>query len=99
MHGAIMAALYARVKTGEGQKIDGSLFETQVALLTNVALSWLNLGVEAERWGAQHPSGSYLPLRPVPSADFRQSFRTMRSEPKTCTSSVARPTTSNLRPL
>lgn len=57
MHGAIMAALYAREKTGEGQKIDGSLFETQVALLTNVGLSWLNLGVEAERWGAQHPSG------------------------------------------
>ncbi|CAK4034888.1 Succinate--hydroxymethylglutarate -transferase [Lecanosticta acicola] len=56
MHGAIMAALYARQRTGEGQKIDGSLFETQVALLTNVAMSWLNLGVEAERWGAQHPS-------------------------------------------
>ncbi|KAK4621814.1 Succinate--hydroxymethylglutarate CoA-transferase [Fulvia fulva] len=56
MHGAITAALYARTRTGVGQKIDGSLFETQVALLTNVGLSWLNLGIEAERWGTQHPS-------------------------------------------
>lgn len=56
MHGAIVSALYAREKTGEGQKIDASLFETQVALLTNVGLSWLNLRVEAERWGTQHPS-------------------------------------------
>lgn len=56
MHGAIASALYAREKTGVGQKIDASLFETQVALLTNVGSSWLNLRVEAERWGTQHPS-------------------------------------------
>lgn len=56
MHGAIVSALYARDRTGVGQKLDGSLFETQVALLINVGLSWLNLGVEAERWGTQHPS-------------------------------------------
>lgn len=56
MHGAIMAALYTRLHTGRGQKLDGSLFETQVALLTNVASTWLNAGKEAERWGAQHPT-------------------------------------------
>ena len=56
MHGAIMAALQARHRTGRGQKLDGSLFETQVSLLINVALSWLNLGQEAERWGTAHPS-------------------------------------------
>ncbi|KAK5280569.1 hypothetical protein LTR40_006172 [Exophiala xenobiotica] len=55
-HGAIVAALYARTVTGRGQKIDASLFESQVALLTNVAASWLNMGQEAERWGTQHPS-------------------------------------------
>lgn len=51
LHGAILAALYARSRTGRGQKIDTSLFETQVALLINVGMSWLNLGQEAERWG------------------------------------------------
>ena len=56
MQGAIMGALYARDRTGLGQKLDGSLFETQVALLANVGLSWLNLGIEAKRWGTQHPS-------------------------------------------
>ena len=55
-HGAIVAALYARNSTGRGQKVDASLFESQVALLTNVAASWLNMGQESERWGTQHPS-------------------------------------------
>ena len=56
LHGAIMAALFARQKTGKGQKIDASLFESQVALLSNVAMSWLNAGELAHRWGTQHPS-------------------------------------------
>lgn len=56
IHGAILAALFARTATGHGQRIDASLFETQISLLTNVGLAWLNLGNEAERWGCQHPS-------------------------------------------
>jgi succinate--hydroxymethylglutarate CoA-transferase len=56
LHGAILAALQVRNQTGQGQRVDASLFETQVSMLTNVGLSWLNLGIEAERWGCQHPS-------------------------------------------
>lgn len=56
LHGAILAALYARQQTGKGQKIDASLFETQISLLTNVAMSWLNNGESAGRWGTAHPS-------------------------------------------
>ncbi|OQV09041.1 hypothetical protein CLAIMM_13223 [Cladophialophora immunda] len=55
-HGAIVAALYAREINGRGQRIHASLYESQVALLTSVALAWLNLGQETERWGTQHPS-------------------------------------------
>lgn len=56
LHGAIIAALYSRKDTGKGQKIDASLFESQVSLLSNVAMSWLNVGEEAARWGTEHPS-------------------------------------------
>ena len=56
LHGAILAAIVNRQITGKGQKIDASLFETQVSLLANVAMSWLNLGLEAQRWGTKHPS-------------------------------------------
>lgn len=55
-HGAILSALYSRSTTGLGQKIDTSLFETQLALLSYVGLAWLNSGVETERWGTQHPT-------------------------------------------
>lgn len=56
LHGAILAALLGRQTTGLGQKIDASLFETQISLLANVAMTWLNLGQEAQRWGTAHPS-------------------------------------------
>jgi len=55
-HGAILAALQARHRTGKGQKIDASLFETQLSLLTSVATVWLNMGKEATRFGTEHPS-------------------------------------------
>lgn len=67
LHGAIMAALYSRQQTGMGQKIDGSLFETQVSLLTNVAMSWLNNGESAQRWGTEHPS--IVPYQAFPTKD------------------------------
>lgn len=55
-HGAILAALQARHRTGRGQKIESSLFETQLSLLTSVATVWLNMKKEATRFGTEHPS-------------------------------------------
>lgn len=55
-HGAIMAALYSREKTGRGQHISASLFETQISLLTNIGANWLNMGRDGQRFGAAHPS-------------------------------------------
>ncbi|MBI3015898.1 MAG: CoA transferase, partial [Candidatus Tectomicrobia bacterium] len=52
--GAICAALYAREKTGKGQRIDLSLLETQVAALVNMASSYLISGEIPRRWGTAH---------------------------------------------
>jgi formyl-CoA transferase len=53
---AILAALRARDLTGEGQMIDLSLLDTQVALLANVASNYLVGGQEPRRLGNAHPN-------------------------------------------
>ncbi len=53
---AILAALRARDLTGEGQLIDLSLLDTQVALLANVASNYLVGGQEPRRLGNAHPN-------------------------------------------
>ncbi|KIK59379.1 hypothetical protein GYMLUDRAFT_85990 [Collybiopsis luxurians FD-317 M1] len=55
-HGAIMAALIGRSKTGKGCWIDCNLFETQVAGLANIASNYLIAGQEAKRYGTAHAS-------------------------------------------
>ncbi|TRY89126.1 hypothetical protein DNTS_018062 [Danionella cerebrum] len=55
-HGAIMAALLQRQKTGRGLHIDCNLLSSQVACLTHIASNFLNAGVEARRWGTAHSS-------------------------------------------
>lgn len=53
---AIMAALIHRMKTGEGQAIEISLFDSQLQLLANSASAVLFSGNDAKRLGNQHPS-------------------------------------------
>jgi formyl-CoA transferase len=53
---AILAALWARDVTGQGQLVDVSLLESQLALLTNVASNYLVGGVEPPRLGNAHPN-------------------------------------------
>ncbi|XP_046398415.1 succinate--hydroxymethylglutarate CoA-transferase-like isoform X1 [Ischnura elegans] len=53
-HGAILAALFNRLKTGKGVKIDVNLLSTQVACLATAASAWLNAGEEAKRRGSSH---------------------------------------------
>lgn len=55
-HGAILAALHARDRSGVGDAIEVSLFGSTVASLANVAQSWLVTREEPIRYGSAHPS-------------------------------------------
>jgi len=52
----ILAALFAREKTGRGQFIDMALFDSQLTWLANAGSSYLNAGVSPKRWGNAHPN-------------------------------------------
>jgi crotonobetainyl-CoA:carnitine CoA-transferase CaiB-like acyl-CoA transferase len=53
---AVLAALFHRERTGEGQKIEISLFDSQLQLLANSASGALFTGQDAKRLGNQHPN-------------------------------------------
>ena len=53
---AIQAALLARYRTGKGQAVEVSLFDTAIALLANVGNSHLATGKESGRYGNGHPT-------------------------------------------
>ncbi len=55
-HGAILAALYYREKSGQGQTVECSLLESGVASLMNAATAYLIAGDVQGRWGSAHPS-------------------------------------------
>jgi crotonobetainyl-CoA:carnitine CoA-transferase CaiB-like acyl-CoA transferase len=52
----ILAALYAREKTGRGQFMDMALLDSQLTWLANVGSSYLNAKASPKRWGNAHPS-------------------------------------------
>lgn len=64
---AILAALRARDITGEGQLVDVSLLDAQVALLTNVASNHLVGGEGHRRLGNAHPN--IAPYEAFPARD------------------------------
>jgi crotonobetainyl-CoA:carnitine CoA-transferase CaiB-like acyl-CoA transferase len=53
---AILAALNARQRTGKGQKVEMSLYESSLLMLVNVAQNYLTAGKDGGRFGNGHPS-------------------------------------------
>ena len=64
---AILAALNHREKTHEGQYIDLSLLDSQVAWLVNVGLNYLTSKQVPQRIGNEHPN--IVPYNVLPSSD------------------------------
>jgi len=64
---AIIAALFAREKSGEGAYIDMALFDTQLAVMANQASNALVSGNDPPRQGNTHPN--IVPYQPFDAAD------------------------------
>jgi crotonobetainyl-CoA:carnitine CoA-transferase CaiB-like acyl-CoA transferase len=52
----ILAALYARERTGQGDYLDMALFDSQLTWLANIGSNFLNAASSPVRWGNAHPS-------------------------------------------
>ncbi len=63
----ILAALEARHRTGRGQHVEVSLHDTALAMLVNVAASYLVAGTDGGRFGNGHPS--IVPYTTYPTRD------------------------------
>lgn len=64
---SIAAALYAREQTGEGQRIETSLMEAEIASLINAGSNYLVTGKVPGRWGNAHPN--IVPYQSFPTGD------------------------------
>lgn len=64
---SILAALMHREKTGEGQYIDVSLLEGQIAWLTYVAGNYFASGRDGRKYGSAHPN--IVPYQAFETAD------------------------------
>ena len=53
---AVLAALFHRHRTGEGQYIDMALLDVQVAMMANMNTNYLSSGEPPRRWGNAHPN-------------------------------------------
>jgi len=64
---SILAALYQRRDTGEGQFIDVALLDSALNMLINIGTGYLNTGTEPKRYGNAHPT--VVPYQVFDAAD------------------------------
>jgi crotonobetainyl-CoA:carnitine CoA-transferase CaiB-like acyl-CoA transferase len=74
----ILAAILARERTGKGQFLEVSLFDSQMAWLANVGSGYLNTGRQPRRWGNAHPN--IVPYQVFRASDGRHFVVTVGTE-------------------
>jgi crotonobetainyl-CoA:carnitine CoA-transferase CaiB-like acyl-CoA transferase len=75
----ILAALYARERTGKGDFLDVALFDSQLTWLANIGSNYLNAGVLPSRWGNAHPS--IVPYQLFQGSDARSFVVAVGTQP------------------
>jgi crotonobetainyl-CoA:carnitine CoA-transferase CaiB-like acyl-CoA transferase len=75
----ILAALYARERTGTGDFLDLALFDSQLTWLANIGSNFLNAGVSPSRWGNAHPS--IVPYQSFQGSDARSFVVAVGTQP------------------
>jgi len=76
----VLAALFARERTGQGDFLELALFDSQLTWLANVGSSYLNAGVSPERWGNAHPN--IVPYQLFRGSDGRYFVVAIGTEPQ-----------------
>lgn len=66
----ILSAIHQRHATGEGQELDISLMDCQIASLINVASNYLVGGIEPSRLGNEHPNIAPYQVFSASDGDF-----------------------------
>jgi crotonobetainyl-CoA:carnitine CoA-transferase CaiB-like acyl-CoA transferase len=75
----ILAALYARERTGKGDYLDLALFDSQLTWLANIGSNFLNAGVSPTRWGNAHLS--IVPYQLFQGSDGRSFVVAVATQP------------------
>jgi crotonobetainyl-CoA:carnitine CoA-transferase CaiB-like acyl-CoA transferase len=76
----VLAALFLRERTGQGDFLELALFDSQLTWLANVGSSYLNAGVSPERWGNAHPN--IVPYQLFRGSDGRYFVVAIGTEPQ-----------------
>ena len=64
---AIATALFDRTRTGCGQRIETSLFESEITFLVDAAMEYLLTGHNRTKWGSEH--AALVPYKAFQTAD------------------------------